>query len=315
MSSLFSRQTPEEKAADRADRAASREAINNVKKTISNALTELKNVSAKEDYPIIQTLFKDGLDWLKAHPATNQDDINDYFANNVISNPLYQSVQIRKQWSDAFTYFQSVTDNRMNEIKEKNPELLASAQELLTPMVAYRDKLLSWFNNGQKKLLPQDYEDKAVEIKEDVAGESGKEDKFKVQVLLYNTKLRAEIIEKQVENNEINITRLINKIVYMTLTCILVVLVGWGAFLGASYATNLNSYRSFNFRVFYAIFGAFFWIFVVSYELIYKKWWRGEPLHMHGYIPLFDGPVESWSWIGKNLLFFFEKTQVVDMEG
>jgi len=315
MSSWFSRPTPEEKAADRADRAASREAIHNVKTIISNALPELKKASAKEDYPIIQRLFKDGLDWLKAHPATNQDDINDHFANNVVSNPLYQSMQIRKQWSDTFTYFQSITDDRMKEITKKHPELLASAQELLTPMVAYRDKLLSWFKNGQTTLLPQDYEDKAVEVKEDVAGQSGKEDKFKVQAFFDNTKLHAEIIEKQVEDNEINMPRLIKKIVNITGIIILIVIILWGFFLGASYSTNLNSYRSFSFRVFYAIFGALFFIVVVPYELIYKKWWLGEPLKMHGYIPLFDGPVKQWSWIGKNLLFFFEKPTIVDMEG
>jgi hypothetical protein len=315
MGSWFSRSTPEEKAADKADRAESRAIINKTRIGLHEALKTLKKTTAKEDYPVIQKIVQDMLNWLKAHPATNQDDINDYSTNTIQQNPLIQSIQIRKQWSDAFTYFQLITDNRMKEITKKNPELLASAQELLTPMVAYRDKLLSWFKNGQTTLLSQDYEDKAVEVKEDVSGESGKEDKFKVQAFFDNTKLHAEIVEKQVEDNKINTPRLIKKIVTITLTIILIVIFLWGAFLGAVYSTNLNIYRSFSFRVFYAIFGAIFWIIVVPYGWIYRKWWLGESLKLHGYIPLIDEPVENWSWIGKNFLFFFEKTQVVDMEG
>jgi hypothetical protein len=315
MSSYFSRQTSEEKAAERADRSASRNAINNTRNGIQFALTILKKQTAKEDYPVIQKLFKDMLDWLKANPATNQDDINDYSTNTIQQNPLIQSMGIRKQWEDAFTMFENFTTERIKYITKKNPKLLNNANEILAPMLAYRDALLSWFKNGQTRLLPQDYEDKMVEIREDTTGASGKEDKFKVQIFMDDNKLKEEQAAQQLDNNKINIPRLIKKIVVITMTIILIVIFLWGAFLGAVYSTNMNIYRSFNFRLFYAIYGAFFWIFVVSYGWIYKKWWLGEPLKLHGYIPLMDGPVEKWSWIGKNLFFFFEKTQVVDMEG
>jgi len=315
MSSYFSRQTSEEKAAERADRSASRNAINNTRNGIQFALTILKKHTAKEDYPVIQKLFKDMLDWLKANPATNQDDINDYSTNTIQQNPLIQSMGIRKQWEDAFTMFENFTTERIKYITKKNPKLLNNANEILAPMLTYRDALLSWFKNGQTRLLPQDYEDKMVEIREDTTGASGKEDKFKVQIFMDDNKLKEEQAAQQLDNNKINIPRLIKKIVVITMTIILIVIFLWGAFLGAVYSTNMNIYRSFNFRLFYAIYGAFFWIFVVSYGWIYKKWWLGEPLKLHGYIPLMDGPVEKWSWIGKNLFFFFEKTQVVDMEG
>jgi hypothetical protein len=310
-----SKPTPEERAANKADRAASRDAINNTRKGIQDALKTLQKTTAKEDYSVIQKICQDMLDWLKANPATNQDDINDYSTNMIQQNPLIQSMGIRKQWADAFRFFAAFTDERMKTIAKKRPELLDTANGLLTPMLAYRDTLLTWFNNGQKTLLPQQYEDKADEIKEATSGESGKEDKFKLQVFFDDTKLQKEQIESTIEDNKINIPRLIKRIISITGIIILVIMIGWGFFLGASYSTNLNIYRSFNFRLFYAIYGACFWLFVVPYEWIYKKWWLGEPLKMHGYIPLFDGPIENWSWIGQNVFSFLEKTPIVDMEG
>lgn len=312
--SWFSKPTAEERAADRADRAASRDAINTTRTSIQSILKDLKNTSAKEDYPVLQKMFKDMLDWLKAHPTTNQDDINDYTTNNIQLNPLYQSIQVRKQWSDLFDKFQTTTNDRMSYLKQSHPELLASAQELLTPMVAYRDQLFVWFMNGQMTLLPQDYEDKAVDVREAVLGNDGKGDLFKTQVFMDDTQLQAEVVTKQAEDNQINIPRLIGKIVKYVGIALLVLLLCWGGFLGASYSTNLNIYRSFEFRLYYAIYGALFWIFVVPYELIYRKWWLGEAaLQMHGYIPLIEGPLTHWSWIGKTFFFFLERKPMVNM--
>jgi len=311
--SFGSKPTPEERTADRADRAASRDAINNTRNAIQSALQNLKKSSAKEDYPVLQKMFKDILDWLKANPKTNQDDINDYFINNVQSNPLYQSVQIRKQWSDLFATFQTITEARMTELKVGSPRLLASAQELLTPMVAYRNELYTWFMNGQMTLLPQDYEDKAIDVREAVLGNDGKGDVFKTKAFMDNKQLRVEVIIKQVEDNNINIPRLIRKVISYAVIALLLVLLCWGGFLGACYSTNLNLYRSFEFRLYYAVYGALFWIYVLPYELVYRKWWLGEKAELHGYIPLVDGPLETWSWVGKTFFFFLERKPMVTM--
>jgi len=310
-----SKPTPEERAADKADRAASRDAINRTRIGLQEAVKRIKVYSAKEDYPVIQKIIKDMLDWLKAHPDTNQDDINDYSTNTIQQNPLIQSMDVRWQWSNGFTIFDRVINERIKSIAKKQPKLVDTANQLLTPVLAYRDTLLTWFNNGQTKLLPQDYEDKAVEIKEAATGEDGKEDKFKIRIFMDDNLLKKEMIARNVDNNTINIKRLIGTIFKITFTIIVIVIICWGSFLGASYATNLNIYRSFAFRLFYAIYGALFFLWVVPYELIYKKWWLGESLKMHGYIPLFDGPVTNWSWIGKNIFFFLEKKPIVDMEG
>jgi cell fate (sporulation/competence/biofilm development) regulator YmcA (YheA/YmcA/DUF963 family) len=302
-----SKPTPEERAADKADRDASRNAINTAKTGINAALGLIKKESAKEDYPVLQKILKDMLDWLKANPKTNQDDINDYNENRINSNPLVQSFRIRKQWSDLFEYIQKTVDSRIKYLKEKHPELLASATEILTPALAYRDTILSWFNNGQTTYVPQDYEDKAVEIRAAVLGEDGKGDVFKINAFLDDKKLTKEVIEKHVEDNQIKIPRLLGKIAKYVGYSIVVVFILFGLLIGASYSTNLNYYRSFYFRLFYAVYGGIFFIPVILYEVIYKQWWLRQKFIMHGMIPLFDGPVEHWSWFGKNLFFFFER--------
>jgi len=161
---------------------------------------------------------------------------------------------------------------------------------------------------GQMTLLPQDYEDKATDVREAILGNDGKGDVFKTNIFRDDKQLRVEVVTKQVEDNQINITRLIGKIITYIGIALCILLFFWGGFLGASYSTNLNIYRSFEFRFFYAIYGALFWIIVVPYELLYKQWWLGEAvLPMHGYIPLFDGPMSRWSWIGQTFCFVFEK--------
>jgi hypothetical protein len=302
-----SKPTPEEREADKADRDASRNAINSSKTGINAALGLIKKESAKEDYPVLQKILKDMLDWLKANPKTNQDDINEYNENKINSNPLVLSFRIRKQWADLFEYIEKTANARIKYLKEKRPELLTSANEILKPALAYRDKILYWFTSGQTTYVPQDYEDKAVEIREAVLGDDGKGDVFKINAFLDDSKLKKEVIEKYVEDNQIKVPRLLGKIAKYVGYSIAIVLILFGLFVGASYSTNLNYYRSFAFRLFYAFYGAIFFIPVILYEVLYKQWWLRQKFVMHGYIPLIDGPVDKWSWIGKNIFFIFEK--------
>ena len=313
MSGWYSTPTREEKAAAAADRLASRDSIQSATKKIQDTLAKLKKDSAKEDYETVNKIYKDGLDWLKAHPTTSPDDITDYMTK-LTSIPLLQTYWIRKNGYDLFSYIEKTATNRIKELTEKRKELVPTANELLTPALAYRDKILAWFKNGQMTLITEDYEDKRIEILEHISGSDRKGDTFNIKAFLDDKELEKLMIKKQAEDNTFDKMRFTKKIFKYVGISLLVVILVWGFFLGACYSTNLNIYRSFNFRVFYALYGALFWIFVVPYEVIYKKWWLNEPLKMQGYIPLFDGPVANWSWFGKNFLFFFEKKMSINME-
>lgn len=56
--------------------------------------------------------------------------------------------------------------------------------------------------------------------------------------------------------------------------------------LGASLATNLNVYHSAPYRIFYAIYGFFFFFLVVPYVLGYRWWLQGKKPKFYALIPL-----------------------------
>lgn len=314
MSSWFSRPTPEEKAAEQAERVASRDSLESAKQSITSDLDKLQNTAAKEDIDYAKTIYTNGLDWIKAHPRASPDDIKDYMIN-LKSNPLLQSLQQRGIFYMYAGMAQKFLTSRIKDLETTKSNLLSTAKELVEPLLKEKDKITNWLEKGRSTLLPNDYKDKGDEIKQLFSGPSGKEDPFTIKAIIDDKELEKVQVKKNLEMNTVNISRLSLTVFYITAYIIAAVILCWGIFLGASYATNLNIYRSFAFRLFYAIYGALFFIVVVPYELIYKKWWMGETLQMRGYIPLIDGPVEQWSWFGQTLLFFLEKKTVIDMEG
>jgi len=303
---MFATQTPEQKAAAAEDRAASRDAISVAKQDIQKWLGDLKKFAAKEDYEPAKKIYKDGLDWLKAHPTSPYDDIKDYMSN-LIAAPLIQSISIRNVYYQYLHLFEDASTKRMKYLQDKKPEQVASATELLTPMQAYRDKIQAWLESSRMTLLPADYDDKTAEIKEEVTGPDGKEDLFKIGVFLNDVDLQKFVVSKQSEDASFDFQRFIKKLMGICTSIIGIIVIGWCSFLGASYAMNRNIYRSFWFRVFYMIYGALNWLWIIPYELIYNRWWLGAAFLLQGDLPLFEGPLDSWSWIGKTFFFMFEK--------
>ena len=306
--------TPEEKAAAAADKKASRDAITLQKNTIHQALGQLKGIVAKEDYEPTRKLLKDALDWLNAHPTSEPDDINDHMTT-IYTSPFTQSLRPRAMFYMYANIVQAELDKRLKTLTEKHPELVPAAKEIIDPILAYKNEIVSWLENGRMTLLPDDYNDKGDEIKEKVSGPDGKTDVFGVKVLMNDKELKPalveKIIEKHAEESTFNVTRLLTKIAkYVGIAIVVMIVIVIGV-TGAMYATNLNRYRSFAFRLFYAFYGFLFFFIVIPYEWIYRRWWLGETkLKMDGIVPLFDGPSSNWSWFGKNFLFLFERNVV-----
>jgi hypothetical protein len=65
-----------------------------------------------------------------------------------------------------------------------------------------------------------------------------------------------------------------------------VVLLFAGAVYGSSLATNLNVYRTWPYRVLYALYGLVFFFIVIPYVLIYRWWFKGLRPRYYGLIPL-----------------------------
>jgi hypothetical protein len=59
-----------------------------------------------------------------------------------------------------------------------------------------------------------------------------------------------------------------------------------GGIYGAHLATNLNLYRSWPYRVLYAIYGFIFFPVVIVYVLGYRWWWKGKKPRFYALLPL-----------------------------
>jgi hypothetical protein len=58
---------------------------------------------------------------------------------------------------------------------------------------------------------------------------------------------------------------------------------------GASLSANLNLYREYPYRILYAIYGFFLFMFVIPYILLYRWWWNGKKPRFYGLIPIIAG--------------------------
>jgi hypothetical protein len=59
-----------------------------------------------------------------------------------------------------------------------------------------------------------------------------------------------------------------------------------GGIYGAHLATNLNVYRSWPYRLLYAIYGFIFFPVVITYVLGYRWWWKGKKPRYYALLPL-----------------------------
>ena len=81
-------------------------------------------------------------------------------------------------------------------------------------------------------------------------------------------------------------SRLLTRILSITITIVGIFLLIVAGLYGASLATNLNLYREAPIRVLYAIYGfLFFWI-SIPYSLLYRWWWKGRKPVFYALIPL-----------------------------
>lgn len=81
-------------------------------------------------------------------------------------------------------------------------------------------------------------------------------------------------------------TRLIGRILSITMTIVMIFLLVAAGLYGASLATNLNLYQTWPIRVLYAIYGFLFFWAVIPYVLLYRWWWKGKKPVFYAFMPL-----------------------------
>lgn len=87
-------------------------------------------------------------------------------------------------------------------------------------------------------------------------------------------------------SQEINAGRMVSKIIGTALPIFVGILLFFLFTLGASYAVNLNIYRTWPYRLLYAIYGFIFAPLVILYVILYRWWWKGLRPRYYGFLPL-----------------------------
>lgn len=96
----------------------------------------------------------------------------------------------------------------------------------------------------------------------------------------------APCVDPNDAGDEFSWTRLLGRVLSITVRIVILFLLIVAGLYGSSLATNLNLYREAPIRVLYAIYGfLFFWI-VIPYSLLYRWWWKGKKPVFYAFIPL-----------------------------
>ena len=346
--------SPEEKAAEKAEmkanKQASRTSITQAKKEINDRLSSLRDNSSKEDYESAKESLRTGLDWLNAHPNASPDEVTDYM-ETLLKGPLLQNLKTRQVMYMVAVGVEDFIKKRLQQITEKeNPKsvippatptvkvpdvkelsgvdvkgasrnllkstktliapstkILPMAKKIAQPILDYKQAVVAWLDSGRTTLIETDYKEKLTQIQTDIKGSNETPDPFQLKIFMDDKALQDLVLKDIADANTFDGWRMTKTILkYIGISLGILALVFF-MFLGASYAANLNYYRSFTFRLFYVIYGALFCLIVLPYEWIYRNWWLGKPLQKLGYIPLFEFDMNYIlnTMIGTYFLIFF----------
>ncbi len=97
---------------------------------------------------------------------------------------------------------------------------------------------------------------------------------------------KAKEAEDRKARTEFRTGRFLGKVTSTLLTVLAWFFAISGAIYGAHLATNLNLYRSWPYRLLYAIYGFVFFPIVIVYVLGYRWWWRGIKPQYYALLPL-----------------------------
>jgi hypothetical protein len=131
---------------------------------------------------------------------------------------------------------------------------------------------------------------RAAQEAEDAARKKKQEEEEAREKAINDAKREEEEKRKKAEDikarSEFNMGRFIAKIISTIMSVFFAFAVVAGGIYGAHLATNLNLYRSWPYRLLYAIYGFIFFPIVIGYVLGYRWWWKGKKPQYYAVLPL-----------------------------
>jgi hypothetical protein len=276
--------SPEAIAAQKEQRTANRDARSEELTRLRGLLddfTNEKKISGflPEDVEWIKKFLKERIAKIQTSPTITADQI-DALKNDKESlkfDYLFESLRARAAFHEEFDNLRGSYSDKAEELKKK--------RKAVPPEFAAAIKISE---AAQKWVKANMFETKDVY-------ESKREEYFEQfrakfpDAQLGNVEKSAEAAEaaRCKKRDTFSIGGLFKEVLgyiggYFALFLILTLMI-----LGSSLAVNLNLYRNWAFRIFYAFYGAIFFALVIPYSLFYRWAWLGKKPKFYSLIPLF----------------------------
>ncbi len=117
------------------------------------------------------------------------------------------------------------------------------------------------------------------------AAKTEREQKSKESIAAEKERKAKEAADRE-SRSQFNTGRFVGKVTGTVTTVLLIFFAVAGGIYGAHLATNLNLYRSWPYRVLYAVYGFIFFPVVILYVLGYRWWWKGKKPRYYALLPL-----------------------------
>ena len=117
-----------------------------------------------------------------------------------------------------------------------------------------------------------------------------REDKAKADAEVKKQEEAKEKAKQEAEEarREFSVSRFLGRVFKYTLYAMIAVGLLLMSLASASYAVNLNLYRPWIQRCFYALYGFLFSFISFPYIVFYRRWWLGHTIPSYGLLPLFE---------------------------
>ena len=154
----------------------------------------------------------------------------------------------------------------------------------LSNSISYSLHSATYNPEAEEYAKKQEKETKEKQAKEE-AEKKAKEEAAKKAQAAAEEKVKQEAEEAR---KTFSVTRLLGRVFKYTFYAMIVVCLVFMSVASASYAVNLNLYRPWYQRFFYAVYGFFFPFLSFPYIVLYRRWWLGHTLPNYGVMPLFE---------------------------
>jgi hypothetical protein len=136
----------------------------------------------------------------------------------------------------------------------------------------------------EKAAAEQKAKEDATAQKANATAKSAAEAKAKEEV-----EVAAKAKKAEEERKTFSASRLASNVLSILMKILVTFLILVLGVYGASLSANLNLYREYPYRILYAIYGFFLFMFVIPYILLYRWWWNGKKPRFYGLIPIIAG--------------------------